>query len=109
MSTKRDIKTRPQVTLLKQNVSPRLLAVAEPEPEKKKAKTSRKNTPIKKSEPVLTPEKVEPRKTFALRYSTRYLEKLDQLFFSERSKGRKVTKAALVEEALDLLFEQYKL
>lgn len=106
---KRDVKNRPQVVAFSQNVSPRLLSVAEPEPETEKRKPSRKNTAIKKSKPVSTPQKVESRKTFALRYSTSYLEKLDQLFFSERTKGRKVTKAALVEEALDLLFEKYKL
>ena len=97
------------MTLLKQSVSPRLLSVAETEPEKKKPKTTRKNTAIKKSKPVSTRKENEPKQTFALRYGVSYLEKLDQLFFSERSSGRKVTKAALVEEALDLLFEKYKL
>jgi len=53
--------------------------------------------------------KKEPRIPFTLKYRARYMDKLDDFrdFEKKRRKNRKLTKAELVEEALDLLFEKY--
>lgn len=50
----------------------------------------------------------EARVTFALRYRESYMDRLEHLYLRERASRRKLAKADLVEEALDLLFAKYK-
>jgi len=49
------------------------------------------------------------RVTFALRYRQSYMDRLEQLYLRERASRRRLAKADLVEEALDLLFSKYNL
>jgi hypothetical protein len=52
---------------------------------------------------------MEPRVTFALRYRQSYMDRLEQLYLRERASRRRLAKADLVEEALDLVFKKYGL
>lgn len=101
-----DVVSRPAAKLLGQQIPAgvaRLLGVDEPlAPEA----TDRRSAPPgsrRKRELVST----EPRVTFALRYRQSYMDNLEKLYLRERASRRKLAKADLVEEALDLLFSKY--
>jgi hypothetical protein len=105
-TAKDDVVTRPTAKPLGQRVPAglaRLLGedppTAQEPPEAGKVRKSRREADIDVGE--------APRVTFALRYRASYMDRLEQLYLQQRASRRKIAKADLVEEALDLLFAKY--
>jgi len=103
-----DVVSRPAAKQLGQHVPAgvaRLLGDAEPPVSEVTGVRSLPPSGRRKRELVSS----EPRVTFALRYRQSYMDRLEKLYLRERASRRKLAKADLVEEALDLLFSKYKL
>jgi hypothetical protein len=106
-STKDDVVSRPTAKPLGQRVPAGVARLLGEEPSAPAAAAQAPAEPAKSRKSRREAANGEARVTFALRYRASYMDRLETLYLQQRASRRKVAKADLVEEALDLLFAKY--